>query len=111
MNPSEYEIDENEFQRLRMQPEAEIEHEIKVLESKVNIMRKRISQLKNEQTHLDEDIRSNNEKIRLNRTLPFLVAHVIETLSLPTQGQPKAMNKSEGLISKFKSLKKPLFYL
>ena len=31
---------------------------------------------------MDEEIRSNNEKIRLNRTLPFLVGNVIETLAV-----------------------------
>lgn len=82
---SEYEIDENELAKYRNQSEPEIEHTIKVFENQINIMKKHIRQLKNEQTHLDEDIRSNNEKIRLNRTLPFLVAHVIETLTLENE--------------------------
>ncbi|OHT16286.1 26S protease regulatory subunit 6A like protein [Tritrichomonas foetus] len=78
-------IDERQIAEMATKSEAEIEHHIKRLESQINISKNTIRLLHNEQVHMDEEIRSNNEKVRLNRTLPFLVAHVVETLSLESE--------------------------
>ncbi|KAK8852441.1 TATA-binding protein [Tritrichomonas musculus] len=94
MNNSEIEIEE-EIKKMQNKPIPEIEHKIKMVDNQINNLRKQIRTLKNQQTHLDEDIRSNNEKIRLNRTLPFLVAHVIETLSLGNEDGNDDFNESD----------------
>jgi 26S proteasome regulatory subunit T5 len=64
-------------------PDSQIEHRQTVLDNQFGILRDRLRVLRQEQQHMEEEIRSNKEKIRLNKTLPFLVAHVIETLKLP----------------------------
>lgn len=62
--------------------EQEIQAIIRQIEAENNRLNKSIEYLKSQKSHMDDDIRGNDEKVKLNRTLPFLVAHVIETLRL-----------------------------
>jgi 26S proteasome regulatory subunit T5 len=49
---------------------------------------------------MEDEIRTNKEKIRLNQTLPFLVGHVIETLTLlPDEGGADAILRTPDPVS------------
>ncbi|KAH0799999.1 26S protease regulatory subunit 6A [Histomonas meleagridis] len=75
-------IIDDQIKKMEQKSAKEIEQQNMILENKINAYRNMVRQYQNQKTHMEEDIRSNNEKIRLNRTLPFLVAHVVEVLSL-----------------------------
>lgn len=72
----------------------EINHKINQIELQINQTHTNYRRMQNEKGRMEDEIRSNTEKIRLNRTLPFLVAHVIETLKLDendsTDGLPQS---------------------
>lgn len=75
----------------------ELERRIKLYDNQISIAKRNIRTLQNEQKQLEEDIKSNTERIRINKTLPFLVAHVIETLTLDEEldlTSPKQQSKS-----------------
>ncbi|KAK8890188.1 hypothetical protein M9Y10_034957 [Tritrichomonas musculus] len=78
---------EEVIKEMREKSEIEIEHHIKILKDQIAYTKNTIRLLTNERMHMDEEIRSNNEKIRLNRTLPFLVGNVIETLSISQEDE------------------------
>lgn len=71
-----------ELQALAMEDQSKILLKRNQLCVEIANMKSAIRILENELRHLTDVMRSNNEKIRLNKTLPFLVAHVVETLTL-----------------------------
>lgn len=54
----------------------------KLLESEIRIMRSEILRLQHEASSMKESINDNLSKIKLNKTLPYLVANVMEVLDL-----------------------------
>jgi hypothetical protein len=52
--------------------------------------------LHSEEVHMNEENRTHSERIRFNKTLPFLVVHVIEGLSLPSHN-----DRSDNIVRKF----------
>ena len=91
-NDDNYDIEE-QMKKMEKKTETEIEYDIKTLDNQISITKNTLHLYQNEQLHLEEEIRSNNEKVRLNRTLPFLVAHVVETLSLDTEESSDSVYK------------------
>jgi 26S proteasome regulatory subunit T5 len=73
-------VDESD---LTTRGDGEIEHAIRVFDNQIAVLQTNLRIQRHEQLYMEDEIRANQEKIRLNKTLPFLVAHVVETLSLP----------------------------
>jgi 26S proteasome regulatory subunit T5 len=83
------------LQDLQNRSDAEIQHQTIYIENQINTIKADLRFLGGQQTHMEDETRSNREKVRLNKTLPFLVAHVIETLPLPDDEIPdvKALHR------------------
>ena len=73
---------ENIRTSLEDKTDDEITQKISAIDAQIQQYRTSCKHGNSEKSRMEEEIRSNTEKIRLNRTLPFLVAHVIETLKL-----------------------------
>lgn len=75
----------------RMTP-AELQQRIHLVENEIRVMRQQHARLQHEMTNVNERIKENNEKIKLNKQLPYLVANVVEILNLP----PEPDSQKEG---------------
>ncbi|KAH0787562.1 26S proteasome regulatory subunit, S6a family AAA ATpase [Histomonas meleagridis] len=84
-------MDDDLIKEMGQKPDQEIERQTVALNNQIAALRNMLRQYQNQKTHMEEDIRSNTEKIRLNRTLPFLVAHVVEILSLDSDESPDSV--------------------
>ena len=67
---------------LEAKTDAELKQCLEQLEGQINSLKQAQKSLVQDAQALEQDISSNNEKVRLNKTLPFLVANVVETLTL-----------------------------
>ncbi|CAH3117797.1 26S proteasome regulatory subunit 6A-B [Pocillopora verrucosa] len=75
------EIDE---EVLRMQTD-EIVGRARLLDNEIKIMKSEIMRINHEQQAMKEKIKENSEKIKVNKTLPYLVSNVIELLDVDPQ--------------------------
>ncbi|TYZ60631.1 hypothetical protein PybrP1_004888 [[Pythium] brassicae (nom. inval.)] len=60
----------------------ELRQRIRLLDNDIRIMRSDIQRINHESNSQRERIKENNEKIKLNKQLPYLVANVVEILEL-----------------------------
>jgi 26S proteasome regulatory subunit T5 len=56
----------------------EIEQRLKLLDNDIRIMRTEVSRIQHEQKTVGKRIKENQEKVKLNKQLPYLVGHVVE---------------------------------
>ncbi|KAJ0398966.1 hypothetical protein P43SY_008192 [Pythium insidiosum] len=63
-------------------PNDEIRQRIRLLDNEVRIMRSDIQRINHESNSQRERIKENNEKVKLNKQLPYLVGNVVEILEL-----------------------------
>lgn len=56
----------------------ELTQRIRLIENEIRVMRQQHSRLQHEMGNMNEKIKDNTEKIKLNKQLPYLVANVIE---------------------------------
>ncbi len=56
----------------------EIANRMRLIENEMKIMKNEATRLTHEQTAMKERIKENNDKIKLNRQLPYLVGNVVE---------------------------------
>lgn len=56
----------------------ELNQRIRLIENEIRVMRQQQSRLQHEMASVNEKIKDNTEKIKLNKQLPYLVANVIE---------------------------------
>lgn len=54
----------------------------RMLEQNIRIMKSEVTRLTHEHTAIKEKIKDNADKIKMNKQLPYLVAHVVEILDL-----------------------------
>jgi ATP-dependent 26S proteasome regulatory subunit len=59
-----------------------VQSRTRMLESNIKIMRQDATRYTLDQKQMDERIKENNEKIKMNKQLPYLVANVIEVCSI-----------------------------
>eukprot|EP01098_Paradermamoeba_levis_P001426 TRINITY_DN1169_c0_g1_i4.p2 TRINITY_DN1169_c0_g1~~TRINITY_DN1169_c0_g1_i4.p2 ORF type:complete len:205 (+),score=75.00 TRINITY_DN1169_c0_g1_i4:59-616(+) len=57
----------------------------KLIENEAKYLRGEVTRLVHEQKREKERIKENNEKIKLNKQLPYLVGNVVEILDLPAE--------------------------
>uniref|UniRef100_M4BCW1 AAA+ ATPase domain-containing protein n=1 Tax=Hyaloperonospora arabidopsidis (strain Emoy2) TaxID=559515 RepID=M4BCW1_HYAAE len=60
----------------------ELRQRIRLLDNDIRIMRSDIQRINHESNSQRERIKENNEKVKLNKQLPYLVANVVEILEL-----------------------------
>ena len=87
MSHEEPPIDEQQVEEMAKRKDTDIEYNIQLLDQQISIYKSQLRQLTSEQNRMEEGIKSNNDKVKLNKALPFLVAHVVETLSLDTSSE------------------------
>jgi 26S proteasome regulatory subunit T5 len=57
----------------------------RMLDNNIRVMKSEATRLQHEQKAVAERIKENNEKIKMNKQLPYLVSNVIEILDLPPE--------------------------
>jgi 26S proteasome regulatory subunit T5 len=67
----------------------EIQNRIKLLENDIKIMKSEQQRLMHEQNSVKERIKDNQDKIKLNKQLPYLVANVVELLDMDPNDEPE----------------------
>lgn len=60
----------------------ELSSRTRLLESDIKIMKSEVMRIGHEQQAMKEKIKENAEKIKVNKTLPYLVSNVIEILDV-----------------------------
>eukprot|EP00164_Ancoracysta_twista_P001401 GFYU01001824.1.p1 GENE.GFYU01001824.1~~GFYU01001824.1.p1 ORF type:complete len:440 (+),score=146.44 GFYU01001824.1:39-1322(+) len=58
-----------------------------LLDNNIKIMQSECRRIENENTQARDKIKENNEKIKMNKQLPFLVANIVEILELPPEDE------------------------
>lgn len=76
---------------LRMSNE-ELVSRTRLLESDIKIMKSEVMRIGHEQQAMKEKIKENAEKIKVNKTLPYLVSNVIEILDVDPQAEEDGAN-------------------
>lgn len=76
---------------LRMSNE-ELTSRTRLLESDIKIMKSEVMRIGHEQQAMKEKIKENAEKIKVNKTLPYLVSNVIEILDVDPQAEEDGAN-------------------
>lgn len=84
----------------------EIEHRVSMIASEVRMMQQQCARLNHELSTQRDQIKDNQQKIKLNQQLPYLVANVVELLDLEpeededflaaTRGKPKQNLRQRG---------------
>eukprot|EP00794_Sanderia_malayensis_P016998 gene16998-18710_t len=73
---------------LKMSTE-EVTSRIRLLDNEVKIMKSEIMRVSHEQQAMKDKIKENTEKIKVNKTLPYLVSNVVELLDVDPEDQPE----------------------
>ena len=71
---------------MRASPE-EIDNRTKLLENDIKIMKSDTQRLKHEQIAINAKIKENQDKVKLNKQLPFLVSNVVELLPMDPEDE------------------------
>ncbi|KAI8876516.1 26S protease regulatory subunit 6A-like protein [Backusella circina FSU 941] len=66
---------------LRLSPE-EITNRTRLLQNDIKVMKSEIVRLQHEQSSMQERIKDNKDKIKMNKQLPYLVGNVVELLDI-----------------------------
>jgi 26S proteasome regulatory subunit T5 len=61
---------------------SEIENRCRLLENEISVFKNDKIRLMHDETTMKEKIKENNDKIKLNKQLPYLVASIVEVLEL-----------------------------
>uniref|UniRef100_A0A7S4BN28 AAA+ ATPase domain-containing protein n=1 Tax=Chrysotila carterae TaxID=13221 RepID=A0A7S4BN28_CHRCT len=67
----------------------EIAQRTRMLENEVKVLRNETARLLHEHQSQKEKIKENNDKIKLNKQLPYLVANVVELLDMNAEEEPE----------------------
>ncbi|KAJ3273810.1 26S proteasome regulatory subunit 6A [Terramyces sp. JEL0728] len=67
----------------------EIQNRVKLLENDIKIMKSDQARLTHEQTAVKAKIKENQEKVKLSKQLPYLVANVVELLPMDPNDEPE----------------------
>ena len=88
-----------------------IEAKIKDFNSQLKTLKSEEQRLMNDRKRLSDEIKTNKEKIRLNKTLPYLVANVIETLTLEDDDSDQVYMGHEGRSAVVKTTTREVVFL
>lgn len=74
--------DESLTDEARAMSTDELKQRGMLIDNEINVMNQQFARLDHEKLSHEDRIRGNQEKIKLNRQLPYLVANVVETITL-----------------------------
>ncbi|KAK9502126.1 hypothetical protein O3M35_012717 [Rhynocoris fuscipes] len=72
-------------EEILMMSNEEIQNRSQMLDSEINIMKTELARVRHEIITHSDNIKENNEKIKANRVLPYLIANLMEVLDLPAE--------------------------
>jgi len=67
--------------------DQQVQTRTKMLENNIRIMKSELQRLNHEKKALEAKIKENDEKLKMNKQLPYLVANVVEVLDLPAEDE------------------------
>ncbi|KIH65828.1 26S proteasome subunit P45 family protein [Ancylostoma duodenale] len=76
---------------LRMAPE-DLKSRTHLLDNEIRIMRSEVQRINHSVSILKERIKENNERIKVNKTLPYLVSNVVELLDLEDNQEEEVLS-------------------
>ena len=76
----------------------------RLLDNEIKIMRNDILRVSHEQQAMKDKIKENTEKIKVNKTLPYLVSNVVEILDVDPQDQEEIDGANVDLDSQRKGM-------
>lgn len=76
-------------EEIRRAGNEEIQNRTKLLENDIRIMKSEFSRLVHEQNTMKERIKENQEKIKVNKQLPYLVGNIVELLDIDPNDEPE----------------------
>ncbi|KAI0980199.1 hypothetical protein GJ496_008511, partial [Pomphorhynchus laevis] len=80
------EDDEAIMQEVAILPDCDIRTRIRLLENDIKVMQSERQRLRHQLNFQEEKIKENKDKIRVNKTLPYLVSNVVELLDVNPEG-------------------------
>ncbi|KAK6040193.1 hypothetical protein COOONC_22305 [Cooperia oncophora] len=90
--PEKMEVEEAlDEEILRMAPE-DLKSRTHLLDNEIRIMRSEVQRINHSVSMLKERIKDNNERIKVNKTLPYLVSNVVELLDLEDNQEEEGAN-------------------
>jgi len=92
--PEKMETDEEEeldAEIMRMSAD-DIRSRTQLLDNEIRIMRSEVQRINHSSQTLKEKIKENNERIKINKTLPYLVSNVVELLDLEEAQEEEGAN-------------------
>ncbi|VDP54622.1 unnamed protein product [Heligmosomoides polygyrus] len=90
--PEKMEVEEAlDEEILRMAPD-DIKSRTHLLDNEIRIMRSEVQRINHSVSMLKERIKDNNERIKVNKTLPYLVSNVVELLDLEDNQEEEGAN-------------------
>ncbi|KAJ1630152.1 P-loop containing nucleoside triphosphate hydrolase protein [Pavlovales sp. CCMP2436] len=76
------EADDDMGDQLASMTDEELVQRARLLDNEIKVMRSESTRLGHDHLSMKERIKENNDKIKLNRTLPYLVANIVEILDV-----------------------------
>lgn len=89
---SELMQDEDLDQEILAATADELMTRVRLLEAEVKVLRSEGQRLTHEKNHMNDKIRENSEKIKLNKQLPYLVGNIVEILDIEEEDEEDGAN-------------------
>lgn len=80
---------EQQIAELQEASTEEVEHRARLIDTEVRVFKNEISRLLHDEATMKEKVKENNEKIKLHKQLPHLVANIVEILDQDPSEEPE----------------------
>lgn len=84
--------DEDFDQEILAATADELMTRVRLLEAEVKVLRSEGQRLTHEKNHMNDKIKENTEKIKLNKQLPYLVGNIVEILDIEEEDEEDGAN-------------------
>ena len=92
MEADNMDVDEQLDEEILRMSADDLKSRTQLLDNEIRIMRSEIQRINHNVLTLKEKIKENNERIKINKTLPYLVSNVIELLELEETQEEEGAN-------------------
>lgn len=96
---SDLDLDPDSRADLESKSDSELSQYLNLIEQQIRSLQQTHKQMKHDLNTMTEEIRANTERIRMNKVLPYLVANVVETLSLDSESEEERVYKGTDAVS------------
>jgi len=72
--------------------DSEIEQKTKLIEGETKMLERELARLKHDVENKQEQLKANTDKVKLSKTLPYLVGNIVEILELPAEEEEEGGN-------------------